>query len=85
MESVSLPDHRINISLRKLLNEKSPLYKSFRMKVSLSLVCHYPHTLLKNQCHKWIYLLGSASAPGALASEDRVQEAVVSHHVLNSS
>lgn len=25
-------DHRINISLRKLLNEKSPLYRSFRMK-----------------------------------------------------
>lgn len=36
MESVSLPDHRINISLRKLLNEKSPLYRSFRMKVSVS-------------------------------------------------
>nr|XP_048301495.1 EF-hand calcium-binding domain-containing protein 8 isoform X3 [Myodes glareolus] len=33
-------DHRINISLRKLLNEKSPLYRSFRMKSLHPNWCH---------------------------------------------
>lgn len=31
---ISLSDHWITVSLRKLLNEKAPLYRSFRMKVS---------------------------------------------------
>jgi hypothetical protein len=35
---VSLSDHWFTVSLKKLLNEKAPLYRSFRMKVS----CVFP-------------------------------------------
>lgn len=75
----SLSDHWITISLKKLLNEKSPLYRSFRMKVS----CAFPqpviiHMFTQTKCPKWICPLGPASALGGLVSKNRAQETIAS-------